>query len=368
MSTPSLVRTSHRIFRVEHCLHCNSNQTLSLSLPFPFVCLARSSSFDFSRHEDNSDVAPSTVHHSTNTTHTSKVEQIINFDHFDTQGVGNGKSNGKPARADRTDLLLNLSIDSKTEDDDGQVGGGGGGGSNSHSDLPEDLFGAAPGGRASKNVNLLVDDDDYDGDNFKASTITADDLFSINDTATTAPTTTTTVPLIRPTLTGDILKPAKTPTATTMPTVTNNLQRNTSTPNLAAKLDPFGDLNSFMNMPTLDATKVAGNSIPRVSSYSNSFTNDTKPTTATAASSSSSTRPSPTTAAPSKPDYSRSHFSDLSSAGTGVRAPKMAGNEFEDLLGGFKKAPTDTGTKSISQLRREELVSVCLHVCMFTFF
>lgn len=241
---------------------------------------------------------------------------------------------------DKTSLLLNLSIDSKTENEnDGAIH------SNFH--LPEDLFGSAPIDGVSKNANLLEQNAD---DDFQASTIITDDLFSIDD----ATITRTTKPMIRPTLTGDILKPAKKSTTTIPTNITNNLQRNTSTPNLAAKLDPFGDLNSFMNIPTLDATKVAGNSIPRVSSYSNSFTNEIKLTTATA---SSSTRPSPTTSAPKKPDYSRSNFNDLSSNNTGVRAPKMVGNEFEDLLGGFKKAtPTDIGTKSISQLRKEELV------------
>lgn len=128
---------------------------------------------------------------------------------------------------------------------------------------------------------------------------------------------------------------------------TSNLLRNTSTPNLA-NFDPFEDpFGAFLSFPNSDANK-AGASIPRVSSYT-TFSNENKN------SSVNNVNANRTAAQSNKPNYSRSNFGDIPST-TGVKTPRMQGNEFEDLLGGFIKTPLDANPKSIAQLRKEELV------------
>ena len=94
--------------------------------------------------------------------------------------------------------------------------------------------------------------------------------------------------------------------------------------------------------------------IPRVSSYTNTLSNDGKTLN---------------TSAPkqSKPDYSRRNFNDVESK-TGMKGPRVVGNEFEDLLGGFKKTQGDNyagTTKSIAQLRKEELVRNDLFLTLY---
>lgn len=124
----------------------------------------------------------------------------------------------------------------------------------------------------------------------------------------------------------------------TVPIVASNpsvtLQRNTSTPNLT-KLDPLAELGSFLSS-TSTTNKLNSPSIPRVSSYT------TFPT-----------------ANGSKPDYNRTNFADIptvNSNTTGTSNARVVGNEFEDLLGSFKRAQSDCGTKSIGQLRKDEMV------------
>lgn len=120
----------------------------------------------------------------------------------------------------------------------------------------------------------------------------------------------------------------------------NNLSKNPSTPNLAANLDPFGDLNNILNFNNLN-----NSSIPRVSSCNN-FPEDAKNSKLNNV----SNVPKQT-----KPDYSRHNFEEVTSK-TGIKGPKIAGNEFEDLLSGFKKSSPENSSKSIGQIRKEELV------------
>jgi cyclin G-associated kinase len=63
------------------------------------------------------------------------------------------------------------------------------------------------------------------------------------------------------------------------------------------------------------------------------------------------------TSAPLKPDYSRSHFMDNNnSSNTGI-GPKVAANEFEDLLLGFPKKPQqESGNKSMAQLKKVDMI------------
>lgn len=123
----------------------------------------------------------------------------------------------------------------------------------------------------------------------------------------------------------------------------NNLSKNPSTPNLAANLDPFGDLNKILNFNNSSNNS----SIPRVSSCNN-FPEDTK---------NSKLNNTSNTPKQTRPDYSRHNFEEVTSK-TGIKGPKIAGNEFEDLLSGFKKtSPDNSSAKSIGQIRKEELVN-----------
>lgn len=128
----------------------------------------------------------------------------------------------------------------------------------------------------------------------------------------------------------------------------NHLLRNTSTPNLA-NIDPFEDLGAFLDFSNPDSNKPNVN-IPRVYSYT-TFSNENKNSCTE-----KSNMNRDNTTASYKPNYSRTNFNDISAA-TGVKTPRMQGNEFEDLLGGFIKSQPDN-PKSIAQLRKEELVFI----------
>ena len=128
----------------------------------------------------------------------------------------------------------------------------------------------------------------------------------------------------------------RSPTLSSGPTLNNTtvpLQRNTSTPNLT-NLDPLAQLGSFMSTAVTSNAKTNSTSIPRVASYSTFQT-----------------------ANPLKPDYSRTHFDVKNNPNnTSTSNAKTFGNEFEDLLGGFKPTQNDSTNKSIAQMRREEMV------------
>ena len=131
----------------------------------------------------------------------------------------------------------------------------------------------------------------------------------------------------------------KSPTLSSGPTLNSPgipLQRNTSTPNLT-NLDPLAQLGSFMSTTVTSTTKTTSTSIPRVASYSTFQTTN-----------------------PLKPDYSRTHFDVKTgnSSNTSTTNPKTFGNAFEDLLGGFKPTQNESTTKSIGQIRKEEMVYI----------
>ena len=117
------------------------------------------------------------------------------------------------------------------------------------------------------------------------------------------------------------------------------LHRNTSTPNLT-QLDPLGDpLGPFVNFstttPTLDSAPPLKPQIPRVSSCT--------------------FQPFSTT---SKPDYSRSNFTDMPNQSSTSSGPKVLGNEFEDLLSGFPKRPQPENTnKSLAEMKKQDMVN-----------
>lgn len=120
------------------------------------------------------------------------------------------------------------------------------------------------------------------------------------------------------------------------------LHRNTSTPNLT-KLDPFADLNSFVNNPnTIGETSSSHSSqlpnipqgIPRVASCSQFQSNAQQS---------------------QRPDYNRAHFAENTPNNTGV--PKVSGYEFEDLLSDFpKQSKQDSQVKSLAEMKKQELL------------
>lgn len=132
------------------------------------------------------------------------------------------------------------------------------------------------------------------------------------------------------------LQPTKVPAEAPSTTAsTASISRNTSTPNL--KYDPFGDLsNLFSSFNSLDAHPRPGG-LPQ-SSSTNNFQRQ-----ASNLSTGSST----------KPNYSRANFDEPKTTKT------KPADMFGDLLGGFKRADDakETGTKTIAQLRKEEMVS-----------
>ena len=127
----------------------------------------------------------------------------------------------------------------------------------------------------------------------------------------------------------------KSPTLSYGPTLNSSgvpLQRNTSTPNLT-NLDPLAQLGSFMSTTVTSTAKTNSTSIPRVASYSTFQSTN-----------------------PLKPDYNRTHFDVKTNPSNTTINAKVVGNEFEDLLGGFKPTQNDSTNKSISQIRKEEMV------------
>ncbi|KAJ6224835.1 hypothetical protein RDWZM_003380 [Blomia tropicalis] len=237
----------------------------------------------------------------------SKIENIINFDNF-VQDLPDISS-----KIDNNDeVLLNLSMeDSKMND--------------------QNPFEA----KMYKNFDLIPDD-------FNTKVL-ADDLLGFNDHS--VPNDESSV-LMASNINNQTDNLFDTPVENNISNKNSNLLRNTSTPNLA-KLDPFSDFDNLLGFSKTDSNK-SNNSIPRVSSYTSFPADSSKITNA------NNLNQLPSTSASTKPNYSRSNFSDIPST-TGIKT-RVVGNEFEDLLGGFIKTPTETNPKSIAQLRKEELL------------
>lgn len=129
----------------------------------------------------------------------------------------------------------------------------------------------------------------------------------------------------------------KSPTHSKGPTLNSSvptMHRNISTPNLA-KLDPLAELGSFLSS-TSTTPKLNSPSIPRVSSFTTFQTSNG-----------------------SKADYNRNNFVETQpnvSNNKNTSNARVVGNEFEDLLGGFKPTLNDGGNKSIGQLRKDEML------------
>lgn len=268
-----------------------------------FICLYRNSFVSSS--------SESTAFPKSQPSETSQADNIIDFNQLAQQVTPASTATTQQRSAD---ILLNLSLEETKGDE-------------------EELF--AP--KLTPDMDLLASD--------FGSKMTTDDLLGLGaNSASAADANLLSTPVEDHFFDSPTEPLAPTQAANKLNANNNNLLRNTSTPNLA-NFDPFGDFNSFLNFSNSEAGK-AGASIPRVSSY-NTF-NDKNASNANAA-------PNSTTAN-SKPNYSRSIFGDIPST-TGVKTPRMVGNEFEDLLGGFKKTtPVDSNPKSIAQLRKEELV------------
>ncbi len=234
----------------------------------------------------------------------------------------------KTSKTAMSDLLLNLSIDETNASETQKTV--------LNCDISDDLFESStapqldlfgepnitPNGEMASNVNLLNDLD----------------FFSTNAVPPIVTFESKPQNIINENLSFIANEKLNFPAVPTVPTVASNpsvpLQRNTSTPNLT-KLDPLAELGSFLSS-TSTTNKLNSPSIPRVSSYT------TFPT-----------------ANGSKPDYNRNNFADIptvNSNTTGTSNARVVGNEFEDLLGGFKPAQSDCGTKSIGQLRKDEMV------------
>ena len=173
----------------------------------------------------------------------------------------------------------------------------------------------------------------------------------------------------------------------------NNLKRNTSTPNLtkvnqptSVKLDdPLADLvspfmtstckstSSSMNAAAAAARKLTGGSQVTPQTSSSRPLSPLKPIPVASANKmshiSSSTNANGSLSkdkfvAPKQPHYSRSFFKDAEAptASTGTTCaginPKVAPNQFEDLLTGFtKSSQLDTSGMTIAQMRKADLVS-----------
>lgn len=227
----------------------------------------------------------------------------------------------------KADLLLNLSLEESRE-----------------GDLE---------GKENPALPALTPEMDLLANNFGNSKLTTDDLLGLGDTP--APASSADSNLLSPNFDDNLFESPTEPMAPTpvqAASKSNNLLRNTSTPNLNSNFDPFGDLGSFLNLPNAEAKQGSTTSIPRVSSYS-TFSSDNKSGSKTSTANINRSQPGQS----NKPNYSRSNFGDAPSA-TGVKAPRVVGNEFEDLLSGFKKTPTDANqNKSIAQMRKDELLS-----------
>lgn len=234
----------------------------------------------------------------------------------------------------KADLLLNLSLEESRE-----------------GDLE---------GKENPALPALTPEMDLLANNFGNSKLTTDDLLGLGDNP--APASSADSNLLSPNFDDNLFESPTEPMAPTpvqAASKSNNLLRNTSTPNLNSNFDPFGDLGSFLNLPNAEAKQGSTTSIPRVSSYS-TFSSDNKSGSKTSTANINRSQPGQS----NKPNYSRSNFGDAPSA-TGVKAPRVVGNEFEDLLSGFKKTPTDANqNKSIAQMRKDELVRLSSTFCV----
>lgn len=238
----------------------------------------------------------------TNPFNAPKIENIINLDCFSEN------QSSPEEKSEKSNFLLNLGP--------------------RNSELSEDIFSS----KISPDVDLLSNDLD--------EKLIADDLLGFNSPINDIEQkvlSSSNINSIDPTF-------CKSEGNASNQKSTNNLQRNTSTPNLT-KFDPFGDLGDLLNFSNSTNAKT-NTSIPRVSSY-NTFPNESKNPKTNVKNVSKE----------QKPDYSRINFNNVAPS-TGIKAPRVNGNEFEDLLGGFKKTQTDTNPKSIAQLRKEDLVCI----------
>lgn len=183
--------------------------------------------------------------------------------------------------------------------------------------------------------------------------------------------------------------------STVMPTLSSNLKRNTSTPNLtkvnqptSVKVDdPLADLvSSFMtstkntssNLNTGD--KLSGSSQVTPKTSSSRPLSPLKPIPVASVNKgshiSSSTNANGSLSkdkfvAPKQPHYSRSFFKDAEVTTTSTATacaginPKVAPNQFEDLLTGFtKSSQLDTSGMTIAQMRKADLVSNHPYNCL----
>lgn len=235
---------------------------------------------------------------------------------------------------EKTDLLVNLSFGESSNQE------------NEQRKFSNDLL------KSSNEIDLFSNNDDLYGN----SKLTTDDLLNMDqspdfDDKLVFPTTTTTNSSLNPTrIGGGITK------------MDSNLKsKNPSTPNLASTFDPFGDLNDYLNFSNNETCKssIPLGSIPRVASFNN-FPEDSKTnkSSATTTTTSASTTTNYQTK-PIRPDYSRHNFDDIFSR-TGLKTPRVNGNEFEDLLCGFKKTNPDNNNnanKTMAQIRKAEMVS-----------
>ena len=274
-----------------------------------------------------------------------------------------------PVKSNRDNLLLNLSLDEQSEEKEENF-------ANFTNDFEPDvdLLGQEFENKNSiennKNdkkptnaADLLSfdDEDEFDPKDF----IGADSLFVQSSNVPLQPTrTTSSTNPNQPNLFASFAGQTQAPPL---------LARNISTPNLNnGKYDPFGDLSNFLNF---DSTKSSKNTaatnlnqksptvehfeqnIPRVSSFNsinpglNSRSNI--PQSSSTNNFQRQTSTSNTNAASSKPNYSRSNFDEPKTSSK----PKPQ-DMFEDLLGGFKRTEDskESGTKTIAQLRKEEMV------------
>lgn len=153
------------------------------------------------------------------------------------------------------------------------------------------------------------------------------------------------------------------------------MPRNTSTPNLLGfdPFDPLGSVgggsgqttNGARTSPTAQSELLKPQKAP---AFGGKPTAQAHPTASAAASAGMPRVSSCSAFGAGQPNYSRSFFTESKpgptggacNGGTGIGS-KVAGNAFQDLLGGFTKTQSDWSapqpTKSMGQLRKEELVS-----------
>nr|XP_027201464.1 cyclin-G-associated kinase-like [Dermatophagoides pteronyssinus] len=236
---------------------------------------------------------------------------------------------------EKTDLLVNLSFGESSNQE------------NEQRKFSNDLL------KSSNEIDLFSNNDDLYGN----SKLTTDDLLNMDqspdfDDKLVFPTTTTT--------TNSSLNPTRIGGGGITKMDSNLKSKNPSTPNLARAFDPFGDLNDYLNFSNNETCKssIPLGSIPRVASFNN-FPEDSKTNkgSATTTTTSASTTTNYQTK-PIRPDYSRHNFDDIFSR-TGLKTPRVNGNEFEDLLCGFKKTNPDNNNnanKTMAQIRKAEML------------